>query len=335
MVESSMTSATAASAVSSNDLLGTAVRQATRDVPVAAPVDLVDAVLTEMRGRRYDSAGVVAVCVDDRLVGLATIERLLAAAPATAIGEVMDSAPPVVGPHTDQEHAAWQAIQHGEPGLAVVDDAGHFVGLIPPQRLMEVLLEEHDEDLARLGGYLRVTESARVASVESVPRRLWHRLPWLAVGLAGAMVAASVMAAFEVQLEANLLVAYFVPGIVYLADAVGTQTEALAIRGLSVGVGIRRVATREVLTGLLVGLLLGVFMFLAIVLLWGDPAVASAVAIAVAAASTIATGVALALPWLLHRLGRDPAFGSGPLATVIQDLLSILIYFTTAAALLS
>jgi len=55
--------------------------------------------------------------------------------------------------------------------------------------------------------------------------RLWHRLPWLAMGLAGAMISAGLMAAFETQLQANLLIAFFVPGIVYLADAVGTQTE--------------------------------------------------------------------------------------------------------------
>jgi len=58
------------------------------------------------------------------------------------------------------------------------------------------------------------------------------------------------------------------------------------------------------------------------------------VALAVLAASAIATFVALALPWLLHRLGRDPAFGSGPLATVIQDLLTIVLYFVIVAAIL-
>jgi len=95
-------------------------------------------------------------------------------------------------------------------------------GGAPPGTCRSPLPEEHDEDLARLGGYLRATASARAASVESVPRRLWHRLPRLAVGLAGAMIAAGLMAAFDGQLEANLLAAFFVPGIVYLADAVGT-----------------------------------------------------------------------------------------------------------------
>jgi magnesium transporter len=70
------------------------------------------------------------------------------------------------------------------------------------------------------------------------------------------------------------------------------------------------------------------------VLMTGDWMLAAAVAIAVLAASTIATVVALALPWLLQRMGKDPAFGSGPLATVIQDLLSILIYLGAVTMLL-
>lgn len=223
----------------------------------------------------------------------------------------------------------------GESGLAVVDDDGRFRGLIAPQQLLTVLLQEHDEDLARLGGFLHSAESTRATSLESVARRLWHRMPWLLVGLLGAMVSAGLMKAFEAQLDANLAVAYFVPAIVYLADAVGTQTETLAIRGLSVGVGIRRITGREALTGLSVGVLLGAIMLPVVALMTGDWMLAAVVAFAVLAASTIATVVALALPWLLHRLGKDPAFGAGPLATVIQDLLSIVIYLLAVAVLLT
>jgi len=137
----------------------------------------------------------------------------------------------------------------------------------------------------------------------------------------------------EHQLEEQVLLAFFVPGVVYLADAVGTQTEALVIRGLSVGVGIGRLVWREAATGVLLGVLFAAVSYPAVVLLWGAPDVAAAVAIASFAASSVATLIAMLMPWTLHRLGRDPAFGSGPLATVIQDLLSIVIYFLAATAL--
>jgi magnesium transporter len=319
------------------DLLGgpdTALAKACTRVPMAAPSDLVSETLDSMRGKQFESAMAVAVLDRDKLVGVAGIERLLAAPENATLRDIMDPKPPVVAPDTDQEHAAWQAVHRNEAGLAVVDDDGRFRGLIPPQQLLTVLLREHDEDLARLGGFLHSVESAQVTAVERVTRRLWHRMPWLVLGLIGAMVSAVLMATFEAQLNANLAVAYFVPGIVYLADAVGTQTETLAIRGLSVGVGIRRIIGSEALTGLSVGVLLGVVMLPAVALMTGDWLLAVAVAVAVLAASTIATVVALALPWLLQRLGKDPAFGSGPLATVIQDLLSILIYLGAVTILL-
>ena len=314
--------------------LDSAADHAGRNIPIAAPDDTVESVLKRMRGVRFDSASVVAVCSGPQLAGLVTIERLLAAPGQAAVATVMDAQPPVVAPGVDQEHAAWLAAQRAESGLAVVDENGQFRGLIPPARLTAILLEEHDEDFARLGGFLKSSASARSASEESVGRRLWHRLPWLAVGLIGVFVSAALLASVERQMSANLAVAYFIPGIVYLAAAVGTQTETLAIRGLSVGVGIGGVVGREAATGLLVGLLLAATMMPTISWLWHDVALAAAVSLAVLAASTVATMVALALPYLLHRLGSDPAFGSGPLATVVEDLLSILLYLTAVRLIL-
>jgi magnesium transporter len=244
----------------------------------------------------------------------------------------MDPDPPFVGPGIDQEVAAWRMVQHGESSLAVVDADGRFRGLIPPTRMLAVLLEEHDEDMARLGGFLAGTAEARRASEEPVSRRLWHRFPWLLLGLAGAMLSAGIVASFEEQLRQVVLLAFFVPGIVYMADAVGTQTEALVIRGISVGVPIRRILVRELVTGAVIGVAIAAAFLPFALLVWGDAEVAAVVALALFASCSTATAVAMGLPYLLHRLGRDPAFGSGPLATVIQDLASILIYFGIAAA---
>ena len=173
----------------------------------------------------------------------------------------MDGDPPVVAPGVDQERAAWKAVQHGESALAVVDDDGRFIGFLPPDRLLAVLLHEHDEDLARMSGFLRDSSMARTASEERISRRFWHRVPWLLLGLAGAILAADIVGFFERELQANVMIAFFIPGIVYLADAVGTQTEALIIRGLSVGVPIVSVLRREILTGLMIGLTLAMVFY--------------------------------------------------------------------------
>ncbi len=224
------------------------------------------------------------------------MERLLAAPATSSVAEVMDRQSPIVTPDTDQERAAWKAVQHQESGLAVVDQDGEFRGLIAPQRLLAVLLEEHDEDMARLGGFMASSASARVASTEGVMRRLWHRLPWLVVGLAGALLSAVIVGSFERQIEEQLLIAFFIPGVVYVADAVGTQTEAVVIRGLSVGVSVARVAVREVLTGVLLGLLMALLAFPLVMWLWQATDVALAVSVALLAASSIATLIAMILP---------------------------------------
>ncbi|MBG6191847.1 Mg/Co/Ni transporter MgtE [Arthrobacter sp. CAN_A212] len=163
--------------------------------------------------------------------------------------------------------------------------------------------------------------------------RLWHRLPWLIVGLIGALIAAGVVGNFEADLAEHVLIAFFVPGVVYLADAIGTQTEALVIRGLSLGVGIRRIAGREIATGVILGVLLGGVSLIVVGLIWQDWQVAVSVAVSLLAAASIATIIALVLPWIISRFGKDPAFGSGPLATVIQDILTVTIYLATASAL--
>jgi magnesium transporter len=313
-----------------DDLLRVAERHASTRVPVTSSSETVSDLLVRLRGHEYDSASLVAVCDGELLVGVVAIERLLSAPQGSVVDMVMDGDPPTVAPDTHQEHVAWAAVQHGEPGIAVVDAHGVFRGLISAQSLLAVLLEEHDEDMARLGGYLGSASAARSASTERVGRRLLHRLPWLLVGLVGALLAAVIVGAFGEQLEDQVLIAYFVPGVVYIAAAVGMQTQTLAIRGLSLGVGIRRVAFRELVTGALLGLILASLAFPLVWAGWGDITVAASVTVAMFAASAIATGIALLLPWMLQRLGKDPAFGSGPIATVIQDLVTVSVYFFTA-----
>ena len=295
----------------------------------AHPSSPVGAVREDLAGQSLSGAVDLAVCDGDRLVGVVSFERLLAAAADRPVGELAE-ATDVVGIDVDEEVAAARLARNGGRSLAIVDDEGRFIGLISPRQAVAVLLREHEEDVARLGGFLSRTSQARTAAEEPVHLRLWHRLPWLALGLLGAMASAGIVAAFEDQLSRLVLLAFFIPAVVYMADAVGTQTEALVIRGISVGVPGRDIVFRELSTGLLIGILLGAAFFPFAYLVWGDARVAGTVALALLGSTATATLVAMALPYGINRLGRDPAFGAGPLATVVQDLLSILIYFAIA-----
>ena len=309
----------------------TAAAHATTHVPIAEPTARVRDIREALTNRFYESASHLVVCRAERFVGIVTIEDLLEASGESAVESFMDRDPPVVAPGVDQERAAWHAVRHGESALAVVDAEGRFVGMIPPFRLLAVLLAEHEEDLSRLGGFLKSTSAARGTSEESVRRRLWHRLPWLVLGLGGALVAADLVGRFEELLRVQVMLAFFMPGIVYLADAVGTQTETVVVRGLSLGVPMRRMVAREILAGIVIGLALASLTGPLVFWHWGDPKLAFSVSVSVLAASSTATGAAMALPWILSSLRLDPAFGSGPLATVIQDLSSIWIYLSVTA----
>lgn len=117
-------------------------------------------------------------------------------------------------------------------------------------------------------------------AIEAPPlRRLRHRLPWLLLGLLGSSLATVVVARFETLLLAAPAVAFFVPGLVYLADAIGTQTEAVAVRGLSLSHSrLSALVGGEVRTGLLIGLVMGGLTLPGVWLVCGDPRLAFAVA---------------------------------------------------------
>jgi magnesium transporter len=241
--------------------------------------------------------------------------------------------PPIVRADDSTERAAWVVSELGESEAAVVTSNDHLVGIVPASSIISILVGEHAEDMARLGGFLHADSEARKASTESVLWRLWHRLPWLLVGLAGAILAAILVSGFEEQLAAVVSLSFFVPAIVYLANAVGGQTQSIAVRGLTVGVGIRSVLLRELITGFILGAILGIVFIVPAYLLAHDWHVAVAVGLSLFVASGLANLTALGMPWLLTLFRADPAFGSGPVATVVQDLSSIVAYLAIASVL--
>jgi magnesium transporter len=246
----------------------------------------------------------------------------------------MHKNPPFVHADVDQERVASIALHHAHNAVAVVDHHHILLGTVPPDALLHILRREHVEDLHRLAGIGRETEGAREA-LESPPlRRVRHRLPWLIVGLIGTFMTAALVSSFEGELARNVAIAFFVPGLVYLADAIGTQSEAVAVRGLSLShASLRHLVAGELRTGIIIGVILGLLTYPIVWYFFADMNLAAAVALSLVIASTLASTIGIFLPWLLQKLGTDPAYGSGPLATIIQDILSLAIYFLVASVL--
>jgi magnesium transporter len=317
-------------------LAETAERHLVRGVPTARGSERAGEVFEALRGRSFDALDTVYVVdAEGRLEGLVPLRDLVAAPPEAELCALMLTEPPTSAPDADQEHVASIAHEQGLASVAVVDADGRLLGAVPPEALVEVLRREHVEDLHRLAGILHGAEQARGAMLESPVRRLRHRLPWLVVGLLGSVLATVVVAGFERSLEERVAVAFFIPAIVYLADAIGTQTEAVAVRGLSLGPSpLRRLLLGEAAAGILIGVVLGGLAFAGVVGYFHDVPLGLSVGIAIVVAGAIASSVGLLFPWALERAGADPAYGSGPVATIIQDVLSLLTYFVTVRILL-
>lgn len=299
------------------------------DAIVAAPEETLAGLRPRLRRRHRAEWDLV--CVVDthrRLLGTLSPAELLALRDDEPLGAAARKDRPTVAAGTDQEHMASIALHHGVAAIPVVDDDGRLAGVVGPAKLMDILRREHVEDLHRIAGISRESAQARQALQSPPLRRLRDRLPWLLAGLAGSALATLLMSRFERQLEAMPALAFFVPAIVYLADAIGTQSESIAVRGLSLShMQLKPLFAAELRTGLLVGTVLGLLAFPPVWAAFGNTALAASVALAVGLASTLASVLGLAIPALLQRLGTDPAYGSGPMATILQDILSLAIYF--------
>jgi len=271
---------------------------------------------------------------DQRLLGVVPLSKLLVATPNVSIEELMNRDIASVTLADPPEKVAEAALTRPMPAVPVLDAQGCLLGAVPAHTVFKIMREEHFQDMDRLAGIWRHSDQA-LSAIEGDPlRRVIDRLPWLIVGTAGCVLATGLMATFESTLKADLAVAFFIPGIVYLADAIGTQSEAIAVRGLSFSsTPIPQLLKGELKTGFYLGIALALVVFPFIWLTF-NASLAIAVSVALICASSVATSIGILLPSILSRMGKDPAYGSGPVATIVQDLLSLLIYLSVISLLI-
>lgn len=170
---------------------------------------------------------------------------------------------------------------------------------------------------------------------ESVKQLLQLRIPSLAIGLAFGLVLSFAVSQFEEVLSKNISVAFFIPFIVYLAAAVGNQTGSIFTRDLKSGrANFHTYLLKEAAVGILLGVLFA-FVSAPVVFLWFESiGLALAVSLSIFCAVASAPLIALVVTELLQLEHKDPAVGAGPIATVIQDTVSVLIYGLIASAIL-
>jgi len=269
-----------------------------------------------------------------RPLGLVTIERLFNVPPETTLAKIMRRDFIALTPDEDQEEAALSAIREELDAIPVIDAEGRLIGAVDHDDILDILHEEHAEDILRQAG-IQAAPGLRPIMEAGARELILRRLPWILVGLAGGMVATEIVGRFERALEAQLALAFFIPVIVYMSDAVATQTETILIRGMSLGrIEPWRYLAREIGVAFALAVASSILLAAFALLRFLSPTVAFIVGFALFVSMFAAVFVAFAIPSILAGLGKDPAYGSGPFATIISDVISILVYFAVAWATL-
>lgn len=170
----------------------------------------------------------------------------------------------------------------------------------------------------------------------SVKNSVKHRIPWLMVGLMGGLMAAQIVGQFEKTLSGNLALASFIPLIVYISDAVGTQMEAFVIRDMAIhkSMHLIKYIFKQLAVTSLIGLILSLALIFFVGIIYRDMRLSLVISLSMffAIISSVFTG--LIMPMLFKKEKLDPANASGPVATIMQDLISITIYFLIASSIM-
>jgi magnesium transporter len=247
----------------------------------------------------------------------------------------MKSPPVTIDFHTDQERLVYLVLKHDLKAIPVIDSQHHLKGVVPYHAILKVFQHEFREDILRSGGIHHDLKEIEGMSTP-VAKLVRARLPSLGIGLLGGLFAAYMVAGFEQVLSSYLALAAFIPVMVYLSDAVGTQSQTLIVRmiALDPDFSVRRYITRELKIGGTLGAAFASLLFLAASIGWSldiGVVVGSAIFISIVFQAFMATYLSVTLA----RRNIDPALASGPLTTIISDITSLAMYFAIASALLA
>jgi len=280
---------------------------------------------------------------DMHLLGVVSFRELFAAPPEKLVSDIMHRDLVTVADETDQEAVAHLFAEEGLLAIPVVDADGRMKGVVTADDVVGVVQEEATEDIQKIGGSEALDEPYLQIGFADMVRK---RGRWLAALFLGEMLTATAMGFFEAEIARAVILALFVPLIISSGGNSGSQAATLVIRAMALGeVRIRdwwRVARREILTGLALGLVLG-FIGLVRILVWQAVGqvygvhyllVALTVAGSLVGVVMFGTLAGSMLPFVLRRLGADPASASAPFVATLVDVTGLVIYFTVARVLL-
>src|SRR5262245_16364778 len=280
---------------------------------------------------------------EQRLLGIVPLRRLFSANREQTVREVMRTDFIAASDEMDQEALAKLFSEQHLLAIPVVDKEGKMKGIVTVDDIVNVVTEEASEDIQKISGMEALDTPYLQTSMREMVRK---RGGWLATLFVGEMFTATAMGYFEKEIGRALVLILFVPLIISSGGNSGSQATSLVIRAMALGeVRLRdwwRVVRREVGAGLALGCILGAIGFMRIILwqafadLYGPHymLVATTVAFSLIGVVLFGTIAGSMLPFVLSRLGLDPASASAPFVATLVDVTGLVIYFTVASMIL-
>ena len=278
-----------------------------------------------------------------KLLGVVSFRELMAARGDRRLSEIMRTDLKSVGEDVDQEAVARLFRQTGLMAIPVVDAENRMKGVVTVDDIVEVVSEEATEDIQKLGGSESLGEPYLKIALS---RMIKKRAGWLAALFLGEMLTATAMGYFEKEIDKAVVLTLFVPLIISSGGNSGSQATSLVIRAMALGeLRLRdwfRVIRRELAAGLALGSILGsiglmrIFIWQGFFNTYGQHwlLVGLTVALSLIGVVTFGTLAGSLLPFVLRRLGFDPASASAPFVATLVDVTGLIIYFTAASLIL-
>ena len=268
---------------------------------------------------------------DGTLTGIVSLKELVVAPGAMTLPELMDDMPHVLPPEADQEEALRLFSKYKLKSIPVTSPTRQLMGVVVYRDMFEVAEQETEEDFAKMAGL-------RAGGIHASPwATVRVRLPWLIVTCIGGLIVSGIVKRFEATLAQVVALATFIPLIAGMGGNVGSQTATVVVRGLATGEiapGTEsRLVAKEIAVGVMLGLFYGIVVGAAALLFYGSRygwRFAVVVSSAMFVSMTVAAAGGSIQPFLLRRMGVDPATAAGPLITTFTDMLSNLVYFGLA-----
>ncbi|MFN3692839.1 MAG: magnesium transporter [Candidatus Paceibacteria bacterium] len=322
----------------------TAIDCMVENVPVISPKATIGEIvnLLSRHASSYSSVAYVYLVNSSRqLTGVVSVKEVFTHSHHTIAAAAAKATLVSVPATMRAEQVALTAINHNLKAVPVVDQGtGRLLGVVTPDKIRDILHYGRIADALAHAGTTNFEDPQNSLLSGTPLLHIRKRLPWLILGLLGGLLAASIVQRFEEALAVHVLIVAFIPLVVYLADAVGSQTEIIFVRAIALDPELgtfarfRRYFFREVIVSGTLATILGVVVGCITSWWFGASELVPLLFTAILATLMLAMVVALVIPFLATKLKYDPALTSGPVATVIRDVMTLWVYFLIVALFL-